>query len=83
MERPFRRLALLRITSAQLADILKLPADAKIVGVSADVFFSTDDICFKVESPFFNELCHGEPLPTRHPAYDRDENGEDVFAGWK
>lgn len=46
-----RNEAILRISNACLVNLLKLPSDTKIIGVSGDMFFGTDETAIKVSHP--------------------------------
>jgi hypothetical protein len=69
-----RRLRILRLSSPLLVALLSLdgskrikitgmPADAKIVGMSQDQFFLTDQYALKIESETFEKVPHGVGIP--------------------
>ncbi len=70
-----KRVKLLRISYELLLDLmvqngpgklfldLALPHDAKIVAVSGDVYFSTSEVAFKIESEMFPEVPEGYATP--------------------
>ena len=76
-EIPRHRVRLLRCTNELLAHMFSLdwsklikieglPADARIVGVSDQLFFNSNEVAFKVESEEFAFVESGNAIPELH-----------------
>lgn len=72
--------AIIRVSRELLEALLLLPPGVKIVDVSHDLFFDTDEFAIKVESESFKDVFPGDPLPVKSPIYERKETP--VFVGW-
>ena len=51
--------------------VLKLPADCKITGMSNQIYFYSDEIAFRIESPDFVEVEPGNQLSEVQAVYQR------------
>lgn len=72
---PSRRLMVMRVSRSLLADLFKqdprrqvvvvegLPEDARLVGLSEQAYFDTDQIALKFESDRWPEVPHGQRIP--------------------
>lgn len=81
------RQAILRVSWGLLRELLCLPADARIVDISREVFFSTDEIGLKVVSDAFPVTEPGCPFPQVgarfRTAARPDGTRGPVFDGWE
>lgn len=74
-----------RVTAQLMQDILRLPADCRVVDLSAHIFFDTGDWAVKVESPVFSDVKPGCCIPTVMPVYRSefvDGRMAVEFVGW-
>jgi len=72
---------IVRVSYALLADVLKLPPDAKVVAVSTHDRFDCDELSIKVESPEFSAIEPGWCIPAVSPMYSVVD-GRPQFDGW-
>jgi hypothetical protein len=71
----------LRVAGELIRHVLKLPDTCRVVGLSADQFFNTDEWAVKVESPDFPEVLPGHVIPEVSAGYGIFD-GQPVFNGW-
>lgn len=68
-----KRLAVCLLSAELLADLLCLPAGARITGMSHEVRFLTDEYAFRIECECFEPVGEGQTAPTVHPLYRAGE----------
>ena len=72
---------IIKIAPDLLHDLLLLPDAAKVIGMSADLFFHEGNYAIKIESPDFEETKVGQAIPIACPMY-RVTDGKPEFSGW-
>ena len=77
-----RRVAILRVTEELLHQVLLLPDDARITGVSAHQFFPTDGLAIRVECSAFPVVREWHLVPMVMAVYRLGHDGKPAFAGW-
>lgn len=65
-----------------LARALRLPAGARVTGVSTALRFGYDEVCFRIGHPDFAEVPPGNMLPEVEAFYRDGESGELAFRGY-
>lgn len=75
-----QHMAVLRITHDLLIEALKLPAGTRILDISRDQFFLTDEVALKIEHPSLDSVPPGRPLPVVAPCYRKTHTVH--FDGW-
>lgn len=85
--RPLARpAAILRVSWDLLRHVLRLPENCHLNAISTNVYFTTDEVGFRVESPDFPPTEEGVALPVAVPKYRHvgtEGGGPRVeFTGW-
>lgn len=76
-ERPMRRAVVLRVSTQILEELLQLPADVRVTGISPDPVRDTLD--FRLESERFEPVDHACHPPEVRAVITRGEGGSSVL----
>lgn len=71
---------IVKIDRTLLADVLCLPAGTRIIDVSGQMYFDTDNIAFKIEHDDFDPVEPGQAIPEICPQFRRNPQTE--FVTW-
>lgn len=79
------KLGIVRLSRELVCKAL-FPEGTKLIDISAQLYFDSGDIAFKVSHPELRQLQEAEKIPIVQPQYryEFDERGEkEIFERWK
>ncbi len=78
---------IIRVSGELIRQVLKLPDDCRVTGLSEHLFFASDEWAIRFESPEFPDVPPGNLIPVVGPVYQTKWEGERFMGaelvGWE